>query len=87
MRIIRQIIAAITFMAAGSVCAQVSDTACNSTLATKYEAGTVFGSGDFAPMWHFSNRQGIGSNESNWTYAKAGIAGINKFNNCGIKLN
>ena len=87
MRIIRQIIAAITFMAAGSVCAQVSDTACNSTLATKYEAGTVFGSGDFAPMWHFNNRQGIGSNESNWTYAKVGIAGINKFNNCGIKLN
>lgn len=53
---------------------------------TRYEARSVFGNGDYAPMWHFSNRHGIGSRENDWAYAKAGIGGRNIFSNSGITL-
>lgn len=53
---------------------------------TRYEAGSVFGSGDYAPMWHFSNIQGMGSHKSDWAYARAGIGGRNIFSNSGIAL-
>ena len=42
---------------------------------TLYEAGGIAGSGDYAPMWHFSNRQGLGSQENSWAYARVGVGG------------
>lgn len=42
---------------------------------TLYEAGGIAGSGDYAPMWHFSNRQGLGSQENGWAYALVGVRG------------
>ena len=42
---------------------------------TLYEAGGIAGSGDYAPMWHFSNRQGLGSRENGWAYARVGVGG------------
>ena len=48
---------------------------------TLYEAGGIAGSGDYAPMWHFSNRQGLGSQENGWAYARVGVGG-----NHGIDL-
>lgn len=53
---------------------------------TLYEAGGVAGSGDYAPMWHFANRQGTGSHKSNWVYARVGTAGRKLFNNNKIEL-
>lgn len=42
---------------------------------TRYEAGAVTGSGDYAPMWHFSNRQGAFSADSEWAYVRVGANG------------
>lgn len=55
------------------------------TIKTSYEAGGVAGSGDYAPMWHFSNRQGMGSHENGWAYARIGVEGRH-FLNGGIFL-
>ena len=45
------------------------------SISTRYEAGAVYGSGDYAPMWHFANRQGMGSHKSNWAYARVAVNG------------
>ena len=42
---------------------------------TDFEAGATAGRGDFAPMWHFSNRQGAFSANSEWVYARAAVVG------------
>lgn len=65
-----------------------TDTAplCKKAIYTRYEVGVLFGNGDYAPMWHFSNRQGIGSSKSDWRYARAGIGGWNIFSNSCITL-
>lgn len=56
------------------------------TISTRYEAGGVYGSGNYAPMWHFANKQGIGSNKNGWAYARATVEGRNVFSNCDITL-
>lgn len=56
------------------------------TISTRYEAGGVYGSGNYAPMWHFANKQGIGSNKNGWAYARAAVEGRNVFSNCDITL-
>ena len=53
---------------------------------TRYEAGGVAGSGDYAPMWHFSNRQGMGSHKNGWAYARVGTSGEHRFSRSGIRL-
>lgn len=97
---IRQIAAAFAFMAAGTLCAQTDtaeanatqhnrhteDVTSRSTISTRYEAGSVFGSGDYAPMWHFTNRQGAGSHKNDWAYARVGVNGRNSFDRSSIEL-
>ena len=97
---IRQIAAAFAFMAAGTLCAQTDTAEANTTqhnrhtegvtsrntISTRYEAGSVFGSGDYAPMWHFTNIQGAGSHKNDWAYARVGVNGSNRFDRSGIEL-
>ena len=40
-----------------------------------FEAGVTSGRGNFAPMWHFNNRQGAFSADSEWAYARAAVEG------------
>ena len=54
-------------------------------ISTRYEAGGTAGSGDFAPMWHFNNRQGAGSHRNGWAYARVGAEGAHSLNG-GITL-
>ena len=42
---------------------------------TDFEAGATAGRGDFAPMWHFNNRQGAFSADSEWAYARVAVEG------------
>ncbi|MBR3883703.1 MAG: hypothetical protein IKJ31_02975 [Bacteroidaceae bacterium] len=45
------------------------------------------GSGDYAPFWHISNRQGIMSQENSSGYIRAGLAGDYKFGNSDWSIN
>ena len=56
------------------------------TLRTKYEVGGTLGNGKYTPMWHFCNRQGVGSPKGNWVYANVGIKGEHTFSKSGISL-
>lgn len=47
----------------------------NNIIKTDFEAGATSGRGDFAPMWHFNNRQGAFSADSEWAYARAAAVG------------
>lgn len=78
MKIARIIIFLITSVASSFVHAQ--------TFRTKYEVGGALGYGGYTPMWHFSNRQGLGSQKTNWAYANVGIGGEHKFSKSGIRL-
>ena len=97
---IRQIAVAFAFMASATLCAQTDTAETNTalhnrhsesitsrnTISTRYEAGSVFGSGDYAPMWHFTNIQGAGSHKNDWAYARVGVNGSNRFDRSGIEL-
>ncbi len=48
-------------------------------LKEKYDFTGSAGSGDFAPFWHTSNRQGLASYKKNSTYAQLGVAGEHTF--------
>lgn len=54
------------------------------TLKERYEFTGTFGSGDFAPFWHLSNRQGLPSYENNSVYTRLGLAGEHSFSSCDI---
>ena len=55
-------------------------------LSTKYELSGTFGSGEYTPFWHMTNRQGLGSHENSAFYARLGVEGCNIFNNTDITL-
>lgn len=56
-------------------------------LTEKQEITGTFGSGDYAPMWHMSNRQGLVSNEKSSAFTRLGIGGEHKFSKTNIALN
>ena len=56
-------------------------------LTEKQEITGTFGSGDYAPMWHMSNRQGLVSDEKSSAFTRLGIGGEHKFSKTGIALN
>mgnify|MGYP003294989674 CR=1 FL=1 len=56
----------------GSICDPILD---GNIIKTDFEAGATAGRGDFAPMWHFNNRQGAFSADSEWAYARAAVEG------------
>ena len=55
-------------------------------LSTKYELSGTFGSGDYTPFWHMSNRQGLCSHGSDAFYARLGVEGYNIFSNTELTL-
>lgn len=56
------------------------------TLSTRYEAGGLVGSGNYAPMWHTANRQGAWSLNSSQAQARIGVSGEHNFSNSKINL-
>ena len=56
------------------------------TISTHYEATGTYGSGDYTPFWHISNRQGLSSNENNSAYTRLGVEGNNRFGKQDITL-
>ncbi len=55
-------------------------------LKENYEFTGTLGSGDYAPFWHQSNRQGVVGYKDNSTYARIGLAGEHTFSNKEIGL-
>ena len=51
------------------------------TLKENYEFTGSFGSGDYAPLWHIANRQGVNSYDNKSIYTRIGIAGEHTFGN------
>ncbi len=64
----------------------VSTSAGAQTISTHYEATGTYGSGDYAPFWHISNRQGLGSQKTGSAYTRLGVEGHNHFSNKKITL-
>ena len=56
------------------------------TLEDRYEFTGTFGSGDFAPFWHMSNRQGVPSYEKNSVYTRLGVDGKHLFSDCDMGI-
>lgn len=50
-------------------------------LKERYEFTGTFGSGDYAPFWHQSNRQGVAGYEDNSLYTRLGLSGEHTFSN------
>ena len=50
-------------------------------LKERYEFTGTFGSGDYAPFWHQSNRQGVAGYEDNSLYTRIGLSGEHTFSN------
>ena len=55
-------------------------------LTDRNELVATYGSGNFAPMWHMTNTQGINSEKSSSIYARLGVSGEHLFcnNNLGL---
>lgn len=56
-------------------------------LVESQEVTCAYGNGDFAPMWHMSNRQGLASEKAGFGYARLGVMGNHKFCRSGIGFN
>ena len=56
------------------------------TLREYQEISGAYGGGDFAPMWHMSNRQGLASEQPKFGYARLGVMGNHAFKQSGIEL-
>lgn len=54
------------------------------TLTEKQEITGAFGSGEFAPMWHMANRQGLSSEKEGSIFTRMGVGGKHKFSKSGI---
>lgn len=55
-------------------------------ISTKYEAGGIAGSGDYAPFWHISNRQGLFGTSNEQTYVRIGAKGMHRFSGSSIRV-
>ena len=56
------------------------------TITERQEVTATVGTGEYAPMWHMINRQGLGSEKKSMLYARAGTGGEYRFSKCGIGL-
>ena len=64
----------------------VSILASAQTLTERYELTGVYSNGNYTPMWHMANRQGLGSERLKSLYTIVGAEGRNEFSNKGIIL-
>ena len=55
-------------------------------LTDRNEFVATYGSGNFAPMWHTTNKQGINSEKSNSVFARLGASGEHLFSNHSLEL-
>ncbi len=55
-------------------------------LTDRNELVATYGSGNFAPMWHTANRQGVNSEKNNSVYARLGASGEHLFSNIDLNL-
>ena len=56
------------------------------TITERQEVTATVGTGDYAPMWHMANRQGLGSEKTYMGYARAGAGGVHQFSKGDISL-
>ena len=56
------------------------------TITERQEVTATVGAGDYAPMWHMANRQGLGSEKTEMIYARAGAIGNHPLSKSGITL-
>lgn len=56
------------------------------TITERQEFTASYGSGEYAPMWHIANRQGLGSEKPSMVYARVGTGGNYLFDRPGITL-
>ena len=57
------------------------------TLTERQELTGTMGTGEYAPMWHMANRQGLSSEKNCMVAARAGLGGRHHFTKSGIGLN
>ena len=55
-------------------------------LTERSELVATYGSGNFAPMWHSTYKQGINSEKNNSVYARLGASGEHLFSNIDLNL-
>lgn len=56
------------------------------TITEWQELTGAYGSGKYAPYWHFANRQGLGSEKTDMAYTRVGVGGNHPFKKSGITL-
>jgi len=56
------------------------------TITERQELTGAIGCGEYAPFWHISNRQGLGSEKRDMAYARVGMGGNHPFKKSGITL-
>lgn len=56
------------------------------TLTERQELTATAGRGEYAPMWHMANRQGLGSEKNSMLYARVGAGGRHPFSKYDIAL-
>ena len=57
------------------------------SITERQELTAAFGSGNYAPFWHITNRQGLGSEKTTMAYTRAGVGGNHTVSKSGIALN
>ena len=55
-------------------------------LSEKVEVTAAYGSGDYSPMWHNANSQGVNSINNRSVYTRMGVDGVHIFSNHDLEL-
>ena len=56
------------------------------TITERQEFTGAYGCGEYAPFWHITNRQGLGSEKTGMAYARVGVGGNHPLGKSGITL-
>ncbi len=56
------------------------------TVSERQELTCAYGNGEYAPFWHITNRQGLGSEKTGMAYTRVGASGNHPFKKSGIAL-
>ena len=56
------------------------------TITERQELTGALGGGEYAPFWHMTNRQGLGSEKRSMGYARVGVGGNHPFSKSGIAI-
>ena len=56
------------------------------TITERQEFTGTYGCGEYAPFWHITNRQGLGSEKTGMAYARVGVGGNHPLGKSGIIL-